>query len=313
MKTAEHVEKPLYPSNWMVVEFSARGRCKRTPVNAYDPRPPRWKGVKDMVLPGDDRATALLVLPEEEHVLLLTTAFRTHLIPVEEIPLSGVGEGEPESCVPLSGEEEVALAVPWPEESPQVWVMLTQGGWARRFRGSEVAEGAKEGRRLRHVKDWWGPPRLFLPGEEEMALLVVTYQGQGLYVPVDRLPRVDASPLPLQVGDSIAGGVVAGSAPTVVLVSPDGRGMRRSTDAFPPSESHRSWGVMITQKTRVQGIAPVREQDDVFILSAQGRIHRLPARLIPLRKNRSRGIRLSLLPPRDKVAAITSVTPVAIA
>ncbi|NPA91469.1 MAG: hypothetical protein GXO55_08480 [Chloroflexi bacterium] len=284
-------------------------------MNGYTPVPRGHPGFPTLRVSPEDRVVRGLLVTGAESLLVMTNRYRLVLLSAGQLPDARPAPdgASPSPLMSLEPGERVVWAGTWPQEEVPFWLLVTRHGWVRRFKGRDVTARVYENSRLRGISEWWGEPRVFLPVWEDDVLLVLTRETRQIHLPVRIVSLYRELMLSLQTGDEVAGGVLEEGEELLLLISAQGRGVRHRLPVRKKSGWTWGWGQRLSTQLEVAVVTRVRERDEVFVLSEQGRVWRLPASEFPVRRRVVRGTQVLQVSSTDAVVDAVPVSPVQLA
>jgi DNA gyrase subunit A len=300
--------EPSEPETTMqVVVLSRSGLAKRTARHFYSRQRRGGMGVFDVELPDEDVPWLLTVADAGEHLLLLTDLGRAYRFPVSIIPETEVrarGTALLERLKLSNQERPVALL---PADAGRQLALVSQRGWVRLVDRSHVGANLINGLRF-HDSNQGGllAAACWLEGDEE--LFVATASGQGIRFQSTQVPgrrgRLGAR---VDQGDAVVGVAAVDEDAGVFLLGEDGKGTIRLMSGFRLTKTPGSGTKAALKCDRLIHTQRVREEDDIFIISAQSKIIRFSAADIPPKEGLVQGVNCMALRNDAAVAATVAV------
>jgi DNA gyrase subunit A len=330
----------LITEETMVVSISHQGYIKRTPSSVYNTQRRGGKGLKGAKTDDEDPIRHLFVASTHAYLLFLTTTGKVRWQKVYDLPqLARDSKGRAiVNLLNLEKDEKIAecLAIRDFDQEGYYVMMATRGGlikktpleqYSRPKRGGIIAIKLRDGDELVDAA-------VVGPGDE---VVLVTAAGMAI-----RFRESDARPMgrntsgvkgiSLSRGDSVVGMVVADPAATLLTVCINGYGKRThfGPNAVPEEEevgeeeSSSSSARYRTQKRggkglrdirtserngQVIGIARVNDDDEVFMMTAKGKIQRIEAADVSVIGRNTQGVRIMSLDEGDSLIAVVRVPP----
>jgi DNA gyrase subunit A len=162
-----------------------------------------------------------------------------------------------------------------------------------------------EGDELIAVRLTGGRDEVFLATRQGMAIRFE----EGDVRPIGRTGR-GVIGLDLEAGDEVVAAEVVRPGTTILTVNERGYGKRTELEEY-RLQGRGGKGIInvrVTEKNGpVVGILQVQEQDQVMMISQEGKVNRLHAREIGVIGRATLGVRLQGLEQSDRVAAVTSL------
>ena len=323
----------LITEETMVVSISHQGYIKRTPSSVYNTQKRGGKGLKGAKTDEEDPIEHLFVASTHAYLLFLTTAGKVRWQKVYDLPqLARDAKGRAiVNLLSLEPDEKIAecLAVRDFNQEGHYVVMATRSGlvkktpleaYSRPKRGGIIAIKLREGDELVGAK-------VVGPGDE---VILVTASGMAI-----RFRESDSRPMgrntsgvkgiSLVGDDHVVGMVVTDPEATLLTVCEKGYGKRtffgpNADDGGDSSEEETSSSARYrTQKRggkglrdirtsdrngQVIGIARVADDDEVFMMTAKGKIQRIAASDISTIGRNTQGVRIMNVDDGDSLIAI---------
>ena len=328
----------LITEETMVVSISHQGYIKRTASSVYNTQRRGGKGLKGAKTDDEDPIEHLFVASTHAYLLFLTTAGKVRWQKVYDLPqLARDSKGRAiVNLLNLEDDEKIAecLAVRDFNQEGYYVVMATRSGlvkktpleqYSRPKRGGIIAIKLREG-------DEVVDAAVVGPGDE---VVLVTATGMAI-----RFRESDARPMGRNtsgvkginlVGDDrVVGMVVADPDATLLTVCENGYGKRtlfgpNATNGEPESADEESSSSAARYRTQnrggkglrdirtsdrngnVIGIARVTDGDEVFMMTAKGKIQRIAADDISVIGRNTQGVRIMNIDDGDSLIAVVRV------
>ena len=298
----------------MAITVSDTGYIKRTAIASYRNQRRGGKGRIGMRVRDEDFITHLFVASTHDYIMIFSDRGRAYWLKVHEVPDVGPG-GTGKAIVNLvrmEPEEKVAalLAVKVFEDDKFV-VMGTRRGIVKKtqlsaFRypraGGIIAMGVEAGDAVIDVQLTDGTAEVFLGTRDGMAIRFpeseVRPTGRGAY---------GVRGIALREGDAVVAMEVVRPGGTLLTVSEHGFGKRTELDEY-RVQSRGGLGIINIHTSdrngRVVGIANVRDEDELMIISQQGKVLRMLMRDIRTIGRATQGVRLIEIGEDDRVVSI---------
>ena len=330
----------LITEETMVVSISHQGYIKRTASSVYNTQRRGGKGLKGAKTDEEDPIQHLFVASTHAYLLFLTTAGKVRWQKVYDLPqLARDSKGRAiVNLLNLEEDEKIAecLAVRDFDKEGYYVVMATRSGlvkktpleqYSRPKRGGIIAIKLREGDELVDAA-------VVGPGDE---VILVTASGMAI-----RFRESDARPMgrntsgvkgiSLVGDDRVVGMVVADPEATLLTICENGYGKRTKfgpnlndgDDDASEEESSSSSARYRTQKRggkglrdirtsarngKVIGIARVNDQDEIFMMTAKGKLQRIKAGDISVIGRNTQGVRIMNVDDDDSLVAVVRVPP----
>jgi DNA gyrase subunit A len=298
----------------MAITVSNTGYIKRTAVTNYRTQRRGGVGRKGMSMREEDFVSHLFIASTHAYIMIFSDKGRVYWLKVYAIPDVGPdGKGKAiANLVSMLPDEKIAalLAVKEFEESRFV-VMGTRLGVVKKteltaFRNPRaagiIAMGVEEGDAVIAVQVSTGNDEVFIGSREGMAI---------------RFPEADVRPtgrgtfgvrgITLRENDAVVAMEVVTPGGTVLTVSENGFGKRTDLDEY-RVQSRGGLGIINIHTTdrngQVVGIAYVRDEDELMLITQQGKILRMVTRDVRTIGRATQGVRLIGVEDDDRVVSI---------
>jgi DNA gyrase/topoisomerase IV subunit A len=287
--------------NAQLLIFTLDGRGARLPL----PSAAAWLQSDDHgLVAGHLRPRYLLIAGEGDELLLLSDKGRAMRLSVADV---GLAEAPLHYLSLLPGlvldlDESLSVIAPLPGNFNRM-TLVTRKGYARSFLRAEVDSLLERGLPLHSSPVEGDYPAFLLFSDGEGDLLVVAQGGKGLRFP-ERVIGVQARPaIRLERGEVVAGAVVVNDRVQVALVGADGLAARREMAGFAahPTAGHR--GKTVTRIEDLLAVTRVDEDDTLWLLTAAGQMHAVPAAQVPSGPGASSG-KVVLRLDEDRLVAL---------
>jgi DNA gyrase subunit A len=298
----------------MAITVSNTGYIKRTAVSSYRTQRRGGQGRKGMSMREEDFVSHLFVASTHAYILIFSDKGRAYWLKVYEIPDVGPdGKGKAIiNLVSMLPDEKIAALLAVREfEEGQFVVMGTRRGVVKKtdltaFRNPRaagiIAMGVEEGDAVIAVQLSDGHGEVFIGTRDGMAIRFpeedVRSTGRGAF---------GVRGITLRDGDAVVAMEVATPGGTVLTVSENGFGKRTKLDEY-RVQSRGGLGIINIHTTdrngKVVGIAYVRDEDELMLITQQGKILRTGARDVRTIGRATQGVRLIGVEDDDRVVSI---------
>jgi len=304
----------------MVVTVSHAGYVKRTPVTQYRAQRRGGKGVAGMGTREQDFVQRLFVASTHAFILFFTNQGRVHWIKVHELPQLGrAARGRSlANVLQLRGDERVQATLPVrrfdAEAASQFVLLCTRRGVIKKTpldafsnprRGGIIAVNLTPGDEV------IGAGRT--TGSNEV--LIATRMGKAIRFPEDQarpMGRVAAGVRGIRLADDdeVVGMEILSPGATVLTVTVNGYGKRTPLEQY-RLQSRGGQGIITIRVSDrngpVLGITQVMDDDEVMLITDNGRVLRCPVSGISVMGRATQGVRVMDLAPGEKVASMARV------
>lgn len=290
------------PTPFNLITISHEGYAKRTPRHLYGRQRRSGMGVFDLETTGND-FPALLVVAHEESVILLFTnfgrVFNLRVDALTETPVRAKGQHvltlftfRPHECIvaalPAAGGKAVALA--------------SQRGWVRMVDASRLDSSLIPGMSFYDVQQGGQiTTACWTQGDDD--LFMVTRQGKAIRFAERQVHKSGSLGLRVDLGDAVAAIAPVTEESGVFLMSNDGKGTIRLMAGFRQNKAPGAGGKVAIKTDKLVGAVAIRAEDDLFIISALGKLIRFQADDVPAKEGVVQGVHCMTL-RNDEVTAV---------
>jgi DNA gyrase subunit A len=301
----------------MAITVTNTGYIKRTAISTYRMQRRGGKGRIGMRTREEDFVSHLFVASTHAYIMIFSDRGRGYWLKVHEIPDVGPG-GKGKAIANLVSMEEgekiaALLAIKeWPaEENQQFVVMGTRKGVIKKTdltafsnprAGGIIAMGVEEGDSVIAVEMSAGAEQIFLGTRDGMAI---------------RFDETDVRPMgrtaygvrgiSLREDDEVVAMEVVREGGTMLTVTQNGYGKRTELEEY-RVQSRGGVGIINIQTSdrngKVVGIAYVHDDDELMLISQQGKILRMVTKDIRSIGRATQGVRLLGLEDGDQVVSV---------
>ena len=301
----------------MVVTITRSGYIKRTHVEAYRSQRRGGKGVTGMETKEEDIVEDLFIASTHSYLLFFTNLGKIHWLKVHEIPDVGPGgKGKAiANLVSMAGDEKIAALQTVKEfEEGKFIAMGTLRGVVKKTElaafsnpraGGIIAMGIEEGDAVMAVQLSDGSCEIFIG----------TRDGKAIRFPEEEVRPMGRTAygvrgIQLREGDQVVAMQVARPGGRLLTVTE--RGYAKQTELAEYRVTGRGGlgvkNVEITDKNGpVVNIAQVHDEDELLVITEQGKILRTPGNDIRTAGRATQGVRLMDLEDGDRVVSIALV------
>ncbi len=298
----------------MAITVTNTGYIKRTAITGYRNQRRGGKGRLGMRVREEDYLTHLFIASTHAYIMIFTDRGRAYWLKVHEIPDVGPGgKGKAiANLVAMAPEEKIAALLDVKEfEVDKFVVMGTRKGVVKKTQlaafsnpraGGIIAMGVEADDALITAQVSDGSGEIFIGTRDGMAI---------------RFPESDVRPMgrtaygvkgiSLRADDAVVAMEVVRPGATLLTVSENGYGKRTGLDEY-RVQSRGGVGIINIQTSdrngRVVGIAYVSDEDEVMLITQQGKVLRTIARDIRTIGRATQGVRLIDMDPEDRVVSV---------
>lgn len=295
--------EPPTPIN--VISVSTGGQAKRTPRHFYSRQHRGGMGVFDLESSDEDPPALLALADISDHLLCFTNQGRGFRLPVRALPETAVrGRGQPlTDKLPLRPHERVIAMLPAEPAGGQNVALASQRGWVRLVHKSRLSSSLIPG--LSFFDTSQGGPIMaacWTVGTTD--LLLMTRLGSGIRFAESQVHKQGSLGIRLDAGDEVVSITAVSEDSSVFLISDDGKGTIRLMSGFRANKAPGSGGKQVIKTDRLIGGVTVSTTDDLFLISASGKIIRFLADEVPAKEGVVHGVNCMTL-RNDTVTAVT--------
>ena len=301
----------------MAITVTGTGYIKRTPITTYRMQRRGGKGRIGMRTREEDFVSHLFIASTHAYIMIFSDRGRAYWLKVYEIPDVGPG-GKGKAIANLvsmeEGEKIAALLTvrEWPaEEGQQFIVMGTRKGVIKKTdlsafsnprAGGIIAMGVEEGDAVIAVELSDGSEQIFLGTRDGMAIRFaesdVRAMGRGAY---------GVRGISLREDDEVVAMEVVREGGAMLTVTQTGYGKRTDLTEY-RLQTRGGVGIINIQTSerngKVVGIAYVRGDDELMLISQQGKILRMVTSGIRAIGRATQGVRLIGMEEGDRVVSV---------
>ena len=261
----------------------------------------------------------LFVATTHSYILLFTNLGRVHWLKVHEVPQLGrAAKGKAlVNFLQVQPGEMVTAMIPIRQfEIGRHLFMATRRGVVKKTElhaysnpraGGIIAITLDEGDELIAVRLTGGRDEIFLATKQGMA---IRFNEEAVRA-IGRAGR-GVIGIALEAGDEVVAGEIVRTSTTVLTVNERGYGKRTELEEY-RLQGRGGKGIInvrVSEKNGpVVGALQVQEQDQVMMISQEGKVNRVNVREIGVIGRATLGVRLQGLEATDRVAAVTSLVP----
>ena len=316
-ETAEISFEDTLADEEMVVTITHGGYIKRSPLAIYRSQRRGGKGMTGMATKEEDYVEHLFVATTHSYILLFTNLGRVHWLKVHETPQLGraaKGKALVNFLQVQPGEIVTAMLPIRQFEVGRYLFMATRRGvvkktelqaYANPRAGGIIALTLDETDELIAVRLTGGEDEIFLATKQGMAIRF----GEDEVRPIGRAGR-GVIGIALETGDEVVAAEVVRAGTAVLTVTERGYGKRTELEEY-RLQGRGGKGIINIRVTEKNGpvvsALQVQEQDQVMMISQEGKVNRVNVREISLIGRATQGVRLQGLEADDRVAAVTGL------
>jgi DNA gyrase subunit A len=298
----------------MVVTITHTGYIKRNPISLYRSQHRGGKGKMGINVKEEDFVVDLFIASTHDYILFFTDAGKIHWMKVHELPQAGrLTRGKAiVNLLNLSSQEKVTTILSLKDFAPGKFItFMTKRGVIKKSAleaysnpriGGIIAINLDEGDELISTKLTNGEQHLFIG----------TKLGKAIHFPETQVREIGRTArgirgIRLSKEDEVVGMEVVAPHTQILTVTEHGYGKRTQASEYRIQNKGGSgiFTVKRTQKTGdVVSIKTVADEDELMLISDQGKIIRLRAVDIPVQGRSTQGVRLITIEEGERVVAV---------
>jgi len=301
----------------MVITITHSGYAKRVPVTTFRKQKRGGRGVTGMDLKEGDFVEHLFITTTHHFILFFSNRGKVYRLKVHELP-TGSRQSKGKAMVnllPLEQGEKIVEVIATKEFSPERYlVTATMNGLVKKTRFDFYDTARKDG--IIALRLFPGDELIrarLTDGSEEM--LLVTEQGQAIKFsekdcrPMGR-PAAGVKGITLNKGDHVLTMEVLKEGADVFVITSNGFGKRTSAGLY-PTHKRGGKGVRTIKLTEIKGVLAgariVRDNQELFVVSQEGIVIRVPVNGIPRTGRATQGVKVMRVLENDRVSAVALV------
>ncbi len=310
-------DEDLIPEQAMVVTMTHRGYIKRQPVATYKAQHRGGRGISGGSVREDDFLAHLFTASTHDYLCFFTNKGRAYRVKVHEVPeASRQAKGTAVvNLLPLDAAERIAAVQVLPRDATEgFWVFATKRGVVKRTP-------------LEAYRSWRGAGLIAISldaddeliavasGAEVGDILLGTTQGNVIRFKIEDVRPMGRQArgvrgIRLRAEDRLVSLGLDQGARQLLLISANGQGKRTPIQRFRRTGrgGHGVKGMQRTAKTGdLVSIIPVRGDEEIMLISAEGTMIRTPVGSISVQGRTSQGVSVMRLGGRQSVAAVALI------
>jgi DNA gyrase subunit A len=298
----------------MVVTITHTGYIKRNPISLYRSQHRGGKGKVGINIKEEDFVEDLFIASTHDYILFFTTAGKIHWMKVHELPQAGrITRGKAiVNLLNLSPQEKVTAILTLKDFAKGKFITFTtkQGiikktaleAYSNPRVGGIIAIHLDEGDELISTKLADGEKHLFLG----------TKMGKAIHFPETQIREIGRTArgirgIRISKDDEVVGMEVVSPHTQILTVTANGYGKRSLASEY-RIQNRGGSGIFTVKRTQKTGdvvsIKTVADEDELMLISDQGKIIRLRALDIPSQGRTTQGVRLITLEEGERVVAV---------
>jgi len=314
MDSAELDIEDLISDEEMLITLTSAGYVKRMPTDLYRTQGRGGKGIRAMDTKTDDFVEHMFLASTHDYLLFITDTGRVHWLKVYQIP-AGMRQSKGKAIVNLlqlqSGERVVQSIAVREFLEDRFLVMATAKGFVKKTSMDAYSNPRRDGINGMVLK---GDDKVVgvLETDGTAELMLVTSGGKCIRFQesqVRPMGRVTAGVkgIKLTKGAAVVGMVEVNEEASLLTVCERGYGKRTPFSAY-RAQNRGGSGVIDIRTTerngQVMGIASVLDEDELMVLTAQGKLIRLAADTVSKIGRNTNGVKVIGLSDGDRATTL---------
>ena len=315
-EVGEFLVEDLIPHETSVVTITNSGYIKRIPLAEYEIQRRGGRGIIGVEAKEEDFATDMLVADTHDFLLFFTDKGRVHWLKVYRIPEAGrYAAGKAiVNLLEIQG-EKICAFIPVREFSGEDYLIIaTKNGIVKKTplseysnprRGGIIAITLKDGDDLIDVKRARSGHDVILASRDGMAIRFSEDEARSI-----GRTGMGVIGMRLRDGDEVVGMAIAEPGEAILTICENGYGKRTPAEDY-RQQARGGLGVINIQASERNGkavaVRPVKDTDELMIVSSAGVIIRIPVRDISSIGRNTQGVRLMRLEKGQKIAAVARI------
>ncbi len=316
-QTSELDIEDLIKDEEMVITISHAGYIKRIPLTAYRAQRRGGKGKLGMETKEEDFVERLFTATTHSYILFFTNKGRVYWLKVHQIPeASRQSKGKAiVNLIQISQDERVTAALPVREFTPGHFILMaTKQGIIKKTElesyshprpSGIIAITLEEGDELISAEITDGDRDVFLGTRDGLSIRF----GEADVREIGRTGK-GVIGIRLDEGNEVVGMEIVRDDSTILTVTENGYGKRSTLEDY-RSQGRGGKGIItikITEKNgRVIGMAQVSGEDELILITSNGKVLRIRSKDISIQGRNTQGVRLFDIEERDKVVSFAKV------
>jgi len=298
----------------MVVTITHTGYIKRNPISLYRSQHRGGKGKVGINVKEEDFVEDLFIASTHDYILFFTDAGKIHWMKVHELPQAGrLTRGKAiVNLLNLSPQEKVTTILPLKEFAKGKFItFMTKKGIIKKSAleaysnpraGGIIAINLDEGDELISTK----------LTDDQQHLFIGTKLGKAIHFPENQIREIGRTArgirgIKISKQDEVVGMEVVTPHTQILTVTEHGYGKRTKASEY-RVQNRGGTGIFTVKRTQktgdVVGIKTVADEDELMVISDQGKIIRLRATDIPIQGRSTQGVRLITVEEGERVVAV---------
>jgi DNA gyrase subunit A len=316
-ETSEIDIEDLIKDEDMVITISHAGYIKRNPLTTYRAQKRGGKGKIGMETKEEDFVERLFTASAHSYILFFTNKGRVYWLKVHQLPeASRQAKGKAiVNLIQISQDERVTAALPIREFTPDHFILMaTKKGIIKKTElesyshprpSGIIAITLEEGDELISAEVTDGEREVFLGTRDGLSIRFTETD-------VREIGRAGKGVIGIRLDESneVVGMEIVRDDSTILTVTEKGYGKRSTLEDY-RSQGRGGKGIITIKTTekngRVIGMAQVSADDEIILITTNGKVLRISTRDISVQGRNTQGVRLFDIDEGDKVVSFAKV------
>ena len=316
-QTSEIDIEDLIKDEDMVITISHAGYIKRNPLTTYRAQKRGGKGKIGMETKEEDFVERLFTATAHSYILFFTNKGRVYWLKVHQIPeASRQAKGKAiVNLIQISQDERVTAALPVREFTPGHFILMaTKKGIVKKTElesyshprpSGIIAITLEAGDELISAEVTDGKRDVFLGSSDGLSI-------RFSETDVREIGRTGKGVIGIRLeeGNRVVGMEIVRDDSTILTVTENGFGKRSTLEDY-RSQGRGGKGIITIKTTekngKVVGMAQVSEDDEILLITSNGKVLRIRTRDISVQGRNTQGVRLFDIEGGDKVVSFAKV------
>ena len=301
----------------MVITITHSGYAKRVPVTTFRKQKRGGRGVTGMDLKEGDFVEHLFITTTHHYILFFSNRGKVYRLKVHELPTgSRTSKGKAMvNLLPLGSNEKIVEVIATKDFSGEKYlVTATRKGMVKKTRFASYDSARKDGIIALNLVPGDEVIRARVTGGDE-EIMLISDKGRAI-----KFSEKDCRPMgrttagvkgmALEKGDAVLTMEVPGEGTDLFVITGNGYGKRTPVERYP---LHRRGGkgVRTIKQTEAKGVLVgarvVMDNQELFVVSQEGIIIRVPVNGIPRTGRATQGVKVMRVQKGDRVSAVALV------
>jgi DNA gyrase subunit A len=298
----------------MVVTITHTGYIKRNPISLYRSQHRGGKGKVGIHVKEEDFVEDLFIASTHDYILFFTDAGKVHWMKVHELPQAGrITRGKAiVNLLNLSPQEKVTTILPLKDFAKGKFItFMTKQGIIKKTALEAYSNPRAGGIIAIHLDDEDELISTKLT-DGEKHLFLGTKMGKAIHFPETQIREIGRTArgrrgIKISKDDEVVGMEVVSPHTQILTVTANGYGKRSQASEY-RIQNRGGSGIFTVKRTQKTGdvvsIKTVADEDELMLISDQGKIIRLRAVDIPTQGRTTQGVRMITLEEGERVVAV---------